>query len=151
MPEGSIGSLLLRESIRRPPDDPSEAEEAERHYWPVRALKLVARLPHLYETWIGAGHTIPNGDPAKPFAEGTKLCGAIVGAPVALAESFRRCELSPEKTVHLHALYPIHLDEMEFKLEHGADALFDKMAARKVSEIVDPKRRSVLARRFWIV
>jgi len=40
---------------------------------------------------------------------------------------------------------------MNFKLKHGADALFGKMDARKVTEVIDPDRRSVLAKRFWIV
>lgn len=35
----------------------------ERHYWPVRLLKTLGRLPHEYDTWLGVGHTIPNGDP----------------------------------------------------------------------------------------
>jgi hypothetical protein len=40
---------------------------------------------------------------------------------------------------------------MNFKLENGADALLEKLAKRGVTEVIDPKRRSVLAKRFWIV
>ena len=42
--------------------------EDERWYWPIRNLKALARLPHEYETWLGFGHTVPNGDPPEPYA-----------------------------------------------------------------------------------
>ena len=40
----------------------------ERWYWPVRQLKYLARLPHKHATWLGFGHTIPNGDSAEVYA-----------------------------------------------------------------------------------
>src|SRR5258706_3910018 len=55
-----------------------EAFRDQNHYWPVRWLKTLARLPHEYDTWLGVGHTIPNGDPAEPFAPTTALCGALI-------------------------------------------------------------------------
>jgi hypothetical protein len=55
-------------------------------------LKLVARLPHLHTTWIGPGHTIPNGD-RRPYAEGTKLCWVMAGPLVSLAPELGQCEL----------------------------------------------------------
>ena len=30
-------------------------------FWPIRMLKFLARFPHEYQTWLGWGHTIPNG------------------------------------------------------------------------------------------
>jgi hypothetical protein len=40
---------------------------------------------------------------------------------------------------------------MSFKLEHGSDALFEKLDEREVDEVFDIHRRSVLAKRFWVV
>jgi Suppressor of fused protein (SUFU) len=128
-----------------------DAADEERWYWPMRTLKFVARLPHLHETWIGLGHTIPNGHPAEPYAEGTKLCCVMAGVPLGFGEGFWRCELAPGKTVRLYTLLPLYEDEMQFKLEHGSEALFEKLDERHVEESVDVNRRSVLAKRFWVV
>ena len=130
--------------------DGAEADE-ERWYWPMRTLKLVARLPHLHDTWIGLGHTIPNGHPAEPYAEHTKLCCVMAGPPMLLGDEFWKCQVAEGKTVRLYALLPLYADEMAFKLEQGSDALFEKLDERDVSELVDVKRRSVLAKRFWVV
>jgi hypothetical protein len=122
----------------------------ERWYWPMRALKSVARLPHLYETWIGPGHTIPNGDPAEPYAEGTKQSCVIVAPPVLFEDTLHYCDVAPDKRVWLYALVPLYDDETSFKLEHGAEAMFEKMNAKGLTELIDPERRSVLAKRFWL-
>ncbi|MQA64140.1 MAG: hypothetical protein GEU86_22400 [Actinophytocola sp.] len=47
------------------------ALQEERTGWPVDVLKRVARLPHEYATWIGEWHSVPNGDPAMPYAPDT--------------------------------------------------------------------------------
>ena len=82
------------------------------------------------------------------------MCGKGVAIVVPLGlvpEAMESCQLSEDKRVWLYGLLPIHEDEMRYKLEHGYEALFDKMHERKLSELIDPKRRSVLAKRFWIV
>ena len=40
----------------------------EVHYWPIRWLKVCARFPHEYKTWLCWGHTLPNGDPPAAYA-----------------------------------------------------------------------------------
>jgi hypothetical protein len=44
------------------PLEQSELED-ESNYWPLGLLKMLARLPHEFETFVWFGHTIPNGDP----------------------------------------------------------------------------------------
>src|SRR5690606_27736593 len=44
----------------------------ENWYWPVRLLKSLARLPHKHATWLGFGHTVPNGHPAGPYQAAEK-------------------------------------------------------------------------------
>jgi hypothetical protein len=152
-PEGAEDMRFAELMFVLPPNWVLSGDEAheERWYWPMRTLKVVARLPHQQDTWIAPGHTIPTGDPAVPFADNTKLCCVIVGAPLLRGALIESCELSPGKSVRLYPLVAIYEDEMSYKLEHGAEALFEKLDARKVSEVLDPKRRSVLAKRFWIV
>jgi hypothetical protein len=153
VPEGAEEHRFAELMMVLPREWPLDGDEAdeERWYWPMRTLKLVARLPHLHTTWIGLGHTIPNGDPAEPYAEGTNLCCVIAGLPVSLAPELSQCELAEHKTVRLYALLPLFADEMQFKLEHGSEALFEKLDQRGVRELIDVKRRSVLAKRFWVV
>ncbi len=153
VPEGAEEHRFAELMLALPRDwvmDGDEADE-ERWYWPMRTLKLVARLPHLHETWIGLGHTIPNGHPAEPYVEGTKLCCVMAGPPLRFGEAFWKCETATGKTVRLYALVPLFEDEMQFKLEHGSDALFEKLDEREVDELLDVNRRSVLAKRFWVV
>ena len=64
----------------------------EIHYWPVRWLKTLARLPHEYGTWLGYYHTIPNGDPAQPYAPNTKLSGMMICPTFSLPRDFHYLE-----------------------------------------------------------
>ena len=57
-----------------PPDWPMGQEawqEDESSFWPVQWLKMMARMPHEYETWLWTGHTVPNQDPPRPYGRGT--------------------------------------------------------------------------------
>jgi hypothetical protein len=68
-PDRAFGELTLALPPTWPMDDAAWSDE--RHYWPVRLLKFLARLPHEYDTWLGDGPTIPNDDhPALPRRDG---------------------------------------------------------------------------------
>jgi hypothetical protein len=121
--------------------------EDENLYWPVRLLKDLARLPHDYETFLYYGHTIPNGDPPQPYADGTALCGALIGPPVLTPDGFDELELADGRAVRFYAVFPLHRNEMEFKLQKGAEALWERLEEAGVSELVDPNRESVMGRR----
>jgi hypothetical protein len=101
---------------------PSEqAFKDERVYWPVRLLKQLARIPHDYSTWLGLGHSIPNGDPAKPYAPGTHLAGAVLIPPILFGDALFVVPGSP--TMHILQVLPVTAAEMAFKLERGIDAM----------------------------
>jgi hypothetical protein len=51
------------------------------------------------------------------------------------------------RTVHVHAVLALHRNEMEFKLQKGADALWERFEEAGVTELVDPNRESVIGRR----
>lgn len=135
-----------------PPDWPMDEESwaDERHYWPLRWLKVLARLPHEYETWLGYGHTVPNGDPPAPFAEDTGLSGFIVLSPQSSPESFHRLQAGEEKVVHFYSIVPLHADEMDMKLKRGTEALLTALDREGVDEVVRPDRPSALKKkRSW--
>ena len=131
-------------AIALPPDWKLDQEslKEERWYWPIGLLKVLARLPITEDTWLGFGHTM---DKQSPFAEGTELCAAIlVGLQDVVWEGGEVCVLPGGQEVNFYQVIPLYRDEMEYKLDHDADALLDKMA--DVSFVVDPNRRDVLAK-----
>jgi hypothetical protein len=127
-----------------------ESLEDPSWYWPVRLVKYLARFPHKHATWLGWGHTVPNGDPAEPYAPNTRLSGAIILPSVSVPDEFNRLTIDAAKTIHFLAVVPLYEEEMNFKLRSGTDELLDKFADADVSDIIDPKRRNVCKKRFGI-
>jgi hypothetical protein len=126
-----------------------EAFRDEVNYWPIRWLKILARFPHEYATWLGYAHTIPNGDPPEPFAPSTKLSGMMLMPPLQVPEDFAELTLSPNRNVRFWSLLPLHAEEMELKLQEGSDALLERLDHAGVTDVVDPKRENVAVRKRW--
>ena len=130
-------------AIALPPDwklDKDSMQE-ERWYWPVGLLKVLARLPISNDTWLGFGHTM---EKQSPFAEDTELCAAILTGPqdMDLDTCGEVCILPGGEEVNFYQVLPLYREEMEYKLEHDADALLERLAA--VSFVVCPDRPSCL-------
>ena len=122
------------------PSDWKVGEGDEKWYWPVRLLKVLARLPGLCDTWLGWGHTVDN---QEPFAENTDLCAAFLIAPQRVEDGGEVCALPGGEEVNFYQVIPLYRSEMEYKVDHGADALLDKLA--DTSFVIDPHRPDVLA------
>lgn len=120
-----------------------EAFADEAHYWPLRQLKLLARLPHECGTWLWSGHAVPNGDPPVPFAMSTKLCCSCLLPPVSLPESFAFLNAVDGRRIVFFALVPLYREEMAFKLRAGSEALVDRLDKASVGDIIDPQRVNV--------
>lgn len=75
--------------------------EDESNYWPIRLLKMLARLQHEYDTWLAIDHTVPNGDPSEPYADNTDFVCALLAVPAMEDEDFWRLEVSPDKAISL--------------------------------------------------
>lgn len=120
-----------------------EAFKDERNYWPVRWLKMLARLPHEYTTWLSYWHTVPNGDPPEPLADDTKLAGFMLIPPMTTSVEFHELLVPPARTIRFLAAIPLTAPEMDFKLKAGAEALMDRLDRAKVTELVNTTRKSV--------
>ena len=96
----------------------------ERWYWPIRLLKALARLPIVSDTWLGFGHTMDN---EEDFAKGTKLCAAMLTGPQDTEDGSEVCILPSGEEVNFYQVIPLYREELEYKMEHDADALLDKM------------------------
>jgi hypothetical protein len=134
--------------ITLPPDwKLSQADmQDENWYWPIRLVKSLARLPHQYATWLGWGHTVPNGDPPEPYAPSTKLCGAIILPSVTVPDDFHTLSIAGVKDITFFAVVPLHEAEMNLKLRSGTDELLKRFDKHGVSDIVDPARRNTVKR-----
>ena len=118
-----------------------ESMKDEKWYWPIRLLKVLARLPIASDTWLGFGHTMDN---KENFAENTKLCAAILTGPQSTEEGGEVCTLPGGEEVNFYQVIPLYEDELDYKLEHDADALLDKMAG--ISFVVNPTRQDAITR-----
>lgn len=130
--------------ISLPADWPlkGEAFRDEAAYWPLRLLKTAARLPHEYRTWLGHWHSIPNGDPAQPYAPGTPFAGVLIAPMLRCADEARTIVTPSGKEISLLALVPLHPAELALKRASGTDALLAAFSRIGVSEVFDPARPS---------
>ena len=118
-----------------------ESMKDERWYWPIRLLKSLARLPINCDSWLGHGHTVEN---REPFADNTKLCTATLIGPQDTEDGSEVCTLPGGEEVNFYQVIPLYADELDYKLEHDADALLNKM--RGISFVVDPTRQDAITR-----
>jgi hypothetical protein len=126
------------------------ALDNEDNYWPIRWLKMMARLPHEYETWLGFGHTVPNGDPPAPFAANTEFCCMLVlPPPIYTPKEFHRLETENGKIINFYALIPLYKEEMNLKMRQGTEALFDGFDKHGVSEVVNLSRNNIARKGRW--
>ncbi len=151
VPEGHEALKYAELCISLPPDWKLNQEDFgdENNYWPLRWMKVLSRLPHEYNTWLCHGHTIPNGDPAEPFAQNTLLNTMMLFQPILHDERFASLELS-DKTIHFYSILPLYTDEVNLKLKKGMDALFDGFDKIGLTELLDINRpNTVKKKKFW--
>ena len=125
-----------------------EALKDKHNYWPIRWLKMLARFPHEFDTWIWYGHTLPNGERAEPYADNTKLCCALLLQPALAPEEFSELKVSEEKTIYFLSFVPIYAEEMTFKLKNGLDPLLQRFAQHEINEVLDIGRTNV-CKKLW--
>ena len=118
-----------------------ESMKDEKWYWPIRLLKFLARLPINCDSWLGYGHTVEN---REPFADNTKLCTATLIGPQDTEDGSEVCTLPGGEEVNFYQVIPLYADELDYKLEHNADALLNKM--RGISFVVSPTRQDAITR-----
>jgi hypothetical protein len=107
-----------------PPNWNFEDLDNEEWYWPMRWLKIIARLPVEEDTWVGWGHTIPNGG---PFAKNTQLSTVMLLNPSAFNRKSFECKLPNGELVNFYQLVPLYDEETEFKIKNNAEILLDFM------------------------
>jgi hypothetical protein len=112
-------------------------------FWPIRVLKEIARYPHLSDTWLSYGHTVSRPEPLDPASRFARL---VLMKPLTFPEGADQVKADDGRTIRYLALIPLLQDELAFKLECGTDALKNELKAAKVTEMLDPNRRTVISR-----
>ncbi|EHK58498.1 suppressor of fused domain protein [Allomesorhizobium alhagi] len=112
------------------------------HAWIVANLAILAHLPHDYRTWLGVGHSIPNGDPAEPYTSYVPFSGVIIASPLHWAERYRTIA-SSEGPINILAVVPVYEDEMNFLLAKGFDALHAELEAFGYTEVMSETRPNI--------
>lgn len=131
-----------------PPDwrvDPRSWHD-ERHFWPIRDLQNLARYPHRRRTCLDYGHSIADGKRPRRLARGLPFCAYAFFPSLTLPLEVHQAIGPDGEPVHVLALYPLYLDELELKLRLGADALFDRLMDAGVTDVFDPHHPSVATR-----
>ena len=114
----------------------------ERNYWPIRLLKVLARLPHEFRTWLGLSHSVPNGEPPRHYAPNTKFCCSVVVPPLTCSDPFRTLTINDEQIIHFYAVLPLYREEMDCKLREGMSVLIDRLDQCRVTELVNIHRKN---------
>jgi hypothetical protein len=143
VPEGApaYGELMMSLPADWKLDE--ESIKDERWYWPVALLRHLAHYPHQQDTWIGLGHTVPNGSPAKPYTAGVKFRGAILLPPVSAPEPFQSVKVDG-KDVYFHCVVPLYQEEMDLVRRRGFAELLDKFNEQNVTDVIVPERKSTV-------
>lgn len=147
VPDGYNVSRYLELCILLPKEWEVDSFNQENMYWPIRVLKTLARLPHEYETFLGYGHTVPNGEDAESFSDNTKFGCMLILPSLSLDGNFFELKVNDEKTIKFYCLYPLFKEEMDFKLKHGTDKLIDKFERYNVSDVVDINRKNTCVKK----
>lgn len=115
----------------------------ERVQWPVRLLQSLSRRPRdERESWLGWGHTILNGDPPRPFAAGTELCGVIIAPSLLVPVAFYELNIEGER-VAFYSTIPLYLEELELQRSKGMAVLLERLLQKDINDVVYLKRRNV--------
>jgi Suppressor of fused protein (SUFU) len=147
-PESDAPTCLeLMATLPRPWNPGAAPDPGGSALWPLRELRRLARLPQQSKTWIGWGHTIPNGSPPQPFAPDTKLCGVIIVPSLMVPRGFY--ELATEgHTVTFYSIVPLYKEELALKDAIGMERLLARLIDCDVDDLIQPRRRNVARRKF---
>lgn len=110
-------------------------------YWPIGLLKFLARFPHEYHTWLGWGHTIPNGPDYAPLCEGVGFGGAVLSQLSIVPD----LETADGKEINFFMVIPAYKEEIEYKLKFGMEGLDERYAKSGLPVTLDVHRPNYCA------
>ena len=109
-----------------PPDWQLTSQE-EIWYWPMRLLKVLARMPGEENSWLGWGHTVDLG---QPLADNTAFTGALLASPADFPAETAVCRLPGGEEVNFYQVIPLYRQELDYKLSHNAESLLERLGEK---------------------
>ena len=114
----------------------------EEDYWPIRYLKTLARLPLQSNSWLGTGHTISSDEQNSPFASNTKFCSILLLNATNLKDEELELTLKTRKTINFYQLFPLYLEEIQYKFDFGTTKLLGLFSEKDLFPIVNIERKN---------
>ena len=106
-------------------------------------LRYFAHFPFDLDTWLGHGHTIPNGQPAAPLFDHSELDSALLIHTIVRPDNTLPQELVIDgDPVSFLWLVPLTMAECDLKLREGISAVLDLFDRMKHPILLDERRRS---------
>ena len=125
--------------LGKPGDSATDIPPA--YYWPLQLIKFLARFPHEYKTWLGWGHTMPNGPGYAPLCDGTGMGGVVLTATGGIPP----LRTEDGATVNFYMVLPAYREEIEYKLRYGMEKLEERFTQGRVSLVWDMQRPNLCA------
>jgi hypothetical protein len=109
----------------------------------IDTMRWMAHFPHNAKAWIGAGHTMPNGNPPEPFWGSEALDTFLFMPSIVRPDSGLPGELSFDgEPVEFLWLVPLTSAESDLKLDKGFGAILDLFLERQHPVVFNPRRTS---------
>ena len=113
-------------------------------YWPVKLLKDVARLPIWCDTWLSYGHTTQSDEEGSAYASNTGFNSVVLNF-AANKKGDIRLIMPSGKTINFYEIVPLYPEELKYKIENGADALFKLFEEKGIPyKVLDLNRKNAL-------
>jgi hypothetical protein len=151
--DGRVCVLVTSGMSDLPMNVPAEAEaprrtelifyctEPNKQY--IKTMHALAHFPHNQKTWIGEGHTIPNGNPPEPLWGTLNLDTIFLMPPIVIKDLKLEEELVLDGDgVRFLWVVPLSTAECNLKLEKGANAILDLFRKHQHSHVFTGDRRS---------
>jgi hypothetical protein len=113
--------------------------------WPIELLKFAARFPHLYNTWLWAGHTLATEEPPERFDPSTEFCAFAVAVPLGFPKEKWKMVAHDGRSISFLTIIPLYSGELRLALDQGFNALLRLLNQAHINELLDPTRPSLVA------
>ncbi|MCL2236056.1 MAG: suppressor of fused domain protein [Defluviitaleaceae bacterium] len=131
--------MLLPPTWKLPSDMELTSNMPSDDYWAIGMLKFLARMPHEFNTWLGDGHTVPNGPHYTPILPNSKMGGVVL---VGIGEENGVVKGKDGNEINIYMVALVSEAETNFKLERGMDALMSLFDQHKIDMVQDVWRGS---------
>lgn len=124
-----------------PPDWDIKSSK-EQDYWPIRYLKVLARLPLQCDTWLGFGHTVSSDENNTPYADNTGFCSMMLLSGVNNQYQRLDLRLKDKGKINFYQLFPLYREELEYKFDHDAETLLDLFDDDDIMPVININRKN---------